>query len=427
MSYLTDRNLTKFLGWPGGLDNVSSETSLRPDRLRVAQNVDLDDAGKPSRRHGYTKRASGAGCHSLWSGALGLYGVIDGALVAIDEQFQTEELLAGVGLAPLSYADAAGVVYWSSSVRNGVLLPDGTALPFGVDAPSPPQVTTTTDGGLAAGTYLVAVTCVDSRGIESGAGVSAASDVAVGGALQISVEQMPDDAQTVRLYVSQPNGDTCYFAAEYPATLRQYRIGLGVRGKALETQFLFAMPPAQFLTVYNGRMWGAAGSTLWFSEPYRYGHVAPHNFLRFPARIDMVIAVGTATQSVLFVAAGDVTYRLTGADPKKMERLVAHKRGAVPYSAMIAPGNIFNIDGVNEDVAFWTTSHGVQCLGTGAGQVIPLTEKRALTSADAVSGSAMLVERDGVQQMLTTLRGGNASVLFASDSAVAEVIKLSQP
>lgn len=416
----------KFTGWPGGLDNASAENALKSDRLRVAQNIDLDSSGKPSRRYGYTKKLAGAGCHSLWAGALYLYGVIGGSLVAIDEQFQTQTILSGLGPDPISFAEVNGTTFWSSETQNGSFRDPLESLPFGIDAPSPPRLSTVSGGGLAAGSYLVAATCLDSRGIESGAGVSAAVDVAVNDSIVVAIDQLPVDAQSLRLYVSQPNGDVCYLASELPAAVGTYHIGQWVRGKALETQFLFAMPAAKFLTVYNGRMWGASGNVVWFSEPYRYGHVAPHNYLRFPARVDMVVSVGTAGQSVLYVAAGNVTYRLTGADPQKMERSVAFKRGAVPFSATIVPGNIFDIEGLTADVAFWTTTHGVQCIGTPTGDVIPLTENRAYASSGAVSGSAMFVERDGNQRVLTALRGGDASVLFASDSAVAEVIKLSQ-
>lgn len=426
-AYIPDKDLITFAGWPGGLDNASSESALRHDRLRAAQNIDLDAAGKPSRRAGYTKLAANHGCHSLWAGALAMYAVMAGNLVAIDEQANIQTIQGGLSLDPVTYAEINGTTFWSSPTVNGSFQTPDTPLPFGIDAPSPPRLTTGAAGGLSAGTYLVAATCIDSRGIESGAGVSAAVEVAANGAVYATIDQLPTDAQLLRLYISQPNGDVCYLATELPAATGEYRIGLWVRGKALETQFLYAMPPAKFLTVYNGRLWGAVGSSLWFSEPYRYGHVTPHNYLRFPAPITMVIAVGTAGQSTLFVAAGNVTYRLNGADPAKMERGIAHKRGAVPYSAIVIPGNIFNIPNLSTDVAFWTTSNGVQCLGTPAGEVLALTENRAITSVGAESASAMLVERDGEQKILTALRGGDVSGVLASDSAVAEVIKLSQP
>jgi hypothetical protein len=128
----------------------------------------------------------------------------------------------------------------------------------------------------------------------------------------------------------------------------------------------------------------------------------------------MMQTAGEAEDATLFVASGDVTYRLTGeGKPSTMRQRVAYAHGAVPGTGMTVPANIFG-DYVGT-AAFWLADNGVPCLGLAGGSVVPLTE-------DTVSmhrferGASLLRSINGMRQVIVAGRGGSISRFAASDA-----------
>lgn len=118
--------LSKFVG----LRNTIGQERLAPGELERAQNIDLDDAGQPHRRRGYTQVAAGA-WHSLYTSTRGTLGVKDGVLSIINPDYSTQVLKAGVGPSPVAYVDVGPETYFSSASDSGVILADNTVEPWG--------------------------------------------------------------------------------------------------------------------------------------------------------------------------------------------------------------------------------------------------------------------------------------------------------
>ena len=137
--------------------------------------------------------------------------------------------------------------------------------------------------------------------------------------------------------------------------------------------------------IYAGRVWIAAGDTLWYSEPFQYSVFVPgRNYIQFPGKIILV----APTTDGLYVSTDKTQYFLGGGDPLKMtiNRVAA-------YPAI--PGTDVQVDGIavgngehsNLITPMWTATQGI-CLGAAGGKLINLTHDR-LVYPRIVSGCAV--------------------------------------
>lgn len=426
---LTDQSAVIMPGWKRGLNNVERETALKNSALRVAQNVDFDTVGKPSRRAGYTSVFSGA-AHSVWASDFNLFVVLNGTLTAYDDNLIGKPLVDGFGpFEYLTYAYANGYTYWSSAGRNGRIDPALNAGPFAVDAPGTPVVAPYASGALAIGTYQVSLTSFDADGMESGSVSSASLTLTVPGqGILVTGIEAPPGAVSVRVYLTQTNGDVAYSLATLPAGTTSFVCGEAQLGRPLETSFFFPMPPGQLLMEHAGRMYCASGSTLWYSEPFRYGYTHHFNYMRFSAPITLLHSVGDADTATLFIAAGERTYAMLGTDPKAVQRRVVRTAGAVWGTSLLVPQSLFSTGDPEAPIqdgpaVYWMGDDGIPCYGAPGGTVTLLTVGRALGSTAADRGATMMREVNSVTQLVSSLHGGNANGLVATDSAVATVYK----
>ena len=111
-----------------GIDNVTDPISLNPDGrstwMTVANNLDLNDENKLSRRGGYDPKISGS-FHSLWSKNGDCYAVKDGALVRISEDYIPTTIIPSVDWAGrFSYWDRSGRVYLTNGSIIGYIKDD---------------------------------------------------------------------------------------------------------------------------------------------------------------------------------------------------------------------------------------------------------------------------------------------------------------
>lgn len=429
-----DQQLATSRGWPAGIDNLNSEQALARDEngvttaLRDAQNVDLDRQGKPARRAGYRKLVSAAThAHSLWASRdfpLALY-VDGGDLMALPDGDAPFVVNAGMGIEPVSYAEAAGSAWWVSTSQHGRVSGAGDAGAWGVVGPGgPPTLAATASGGLCAGRYQVAVTFMDAAGEESGTPRAATVDVADGGGIQLSDIPQPDDAtHRIRVYASPANGDMLYFVADWPAGTATAFIGPHRAGRPLATQFLEPMPCGHIVRWQNGRLFVAAGSDLVFSEPLRYGLTDPvHNRIGFGGRIDLLEPVGAGTEGAgLFVADGRKTYFTGGADPKTYTLRIAYPHGVVPGTSLVVPGSVFGLEST-APVAYWLADNGVGCLGLPGGQVVPLRENQTIAPA-ATAGASLYRDTGAMRQVVTTLVNAVPRGLAIGDKLTCEVFR----
>lgn len=110
-----------------GLNNVVDPKRLLYDpdtkmqELAAAYNVDIDDTGRPSRRKGFSKVVY-RNAHSLfsWGGAYALF-VTGDALAILDSDFSCIPIRNVTVGARMSYAEAAGTVYYANGYEKGLV------------------------------------------------------------------------------------------------------------------------------------------------------------------------------------------------------------------------------------------------------------------------------------------------------------------
>lgn len=431
-----DAALERLLGWPQGLDNLSAEDQLpigtrtRDGRtigsLRVAENVDIDAKGKVASRAGYSLISALAGIHSLWADPSFPYmlAVYNGSLVMFDtNEVRTTVVTLSAPAEPMSYAVHAGWVYYSNSFDSGRF--DGDRRqdwaifpPLGM----PVLTLQPTVGGLDAGMYQIATTYFDNDGRESGASEYDQLEVPAGGGILLSaIPQSADpDVSSIRVYASKANGKVAYSVRDLPAGTATFLLGAGQRGKALETEFQEPLPAGHIVRFHNGRQYVMRGKDLYWSEALHPGQgKLQANYLRFAARGDLVEGVGEGPQAALYVAAGQRTYLLSGADPEKWNRRIAHPHGAVPGSSLMIDNT--DTDGESSGrVPFWLDTDGQFLIGTPAG-VKPLHKDQYAAPTGVERASTVMRHSGGTRHLISVLQGGQASGLAVTDTADAEV------
>lgn len=429
---VNDKELLRISGFPAGINNVEREDSLPRNEdgiataLRQAVNVDITNAGKIQRRRGWRKVLSLVDAHSGfggWPDAMLL--VSAGELRAVTgpgpDNLTATALRAGMGQ-EVSYAPVNDDCYYTDGLVLRRVTPGLVDAIAAVTCPAQPTCTASATGGLPAGDYQVAVTnLVD--GFESGSSLATLVTVEQGGGILLTDLTHDPDATHIRVYLTGADGDVLYWARDIPAGASQWLIGAGVRGKVLETQFLYPLPAGHLLRELNGRLYSCRDNVVQWSETMRYGLTRGDNYLRIGTRICLFEPVGRGANAGIYASGGKRTIWLPGADPKQWQQLVVRSTSAVPGTGCSVPAAWFNLEGVQGDVAFWVDSEGVMCLGLPGGQIMPVTEGRVAMPVNALRGAVLLQQRSGVRQVIAALLGGGANMLAASDSAVATIRK----
>jgi hypothetical protein len=420
MAGVSDKQLVTTAGWPGGLDNLSSETALKRDdqgkaviAFRLGENVDLDKTGKPRRRLGRNQVLAGSRVHSLWREGAWPFALamINGTLTGLYAMGQSFPILAGLdpGL-PLSYALVGDRVFWSSTSDSGVVKMDGTPAPWGCPTPygNPTLSEHVGAGGLISleqSRYQVVLTWQLATGEESGSVLAGVVQIGDGSGITLTDIPAPDDPAVarVRVYVTPADGDVFYHAMDLAPGLPVAVISVGLRGKPLDTQFLDRMPVGQIVRSFNGRLYVASGPLLAWSEALRYGLTHPvNNRLGFGSDIDLLEPVSAGDDGAgIYVAAGKRVYWLGGTDPAQMQQVIVRPHGAVPGTGMKVPASVFGLETKGE-VAYWMGTDGVAVLGLPGGQVMALREDQTVAPI-ATSGASMYREQNGIRQVVTAL------------------------
>lgn len=424
-------------GWPLGVVNVGREDSVPAGALREAVNVDVDGAGKISRRPGATE-VSDTPTHSAWAHPLFPYllAIQDGDVVAMDELEQINPL--GIGLEnpelPGSFALVAGLAYFTNGRAQAAIGPDLSVRSWWAECPlGQPSVTVQAGvGGLTRGTYQVAMTFVDLDGREGGSTLPV--EVVVpkdGDGLLLSNFPAAQDPRTalVRIYRTKPDGTELYRAMEIPAGMSTVLLGNGELTARLDTLMLVPMPPGQIVRAGGGRLLVAQGRALYYSEALMYGLMRADNYTLHEGEITLVEPVGNAESLGWYVSAAPApgkssgrTYYLAGPDPRNWPRVIAHPHAAVRgASAQVEASSLgFELSGT---VPVWLTDGGQLVAGLPGGQVVDLHAGRYVAPEHASAGAISLREYGGLRHLIATVRGGIKSGLAASDQAEAEVWK----
>lgn len=370
--------------------------------LRNAVNVDLTAAATAQRRPGTERVQVGSDCHSLWSDGKHTF-YADG-----DTLYSHPRTTVRSGLTPglrLSYcADPRGGVIWS----NGTLIERivaGVSQPLGPAVPNPaPVIGASSGGSLAAGVYLACVTAVGADGQESGTTWPVSLGVPEGGV--VTFAGLP--GSLVNIYLSSANGDVPFLVASTTASTYAVPV-MPQAGQQCPTLHLRPMPAGHIVREHNGRLLVAAGSILFYSEPFAPALYNPaRGYIPFKSRITVVEPCGGG----VFVATLDETYYLAGDDIDKCS-----VDEVLPYGAVEGTG----CETPDDKSVWWFSARGV-VVGTPDGQVKNIQEANVAVGG-AAAGAALVREQNGMRQMVSSLFGSESTVAAADSFFEAEIIR----
>ena len=409
-----------------GVDNRSHETKVGRGFLRKAVDVDITADGAVSTREGYELLTALPGASSLWShDALPCSLVADAShLYAMSDDGTLSSLAARTG-SEVFYAEQADRVFWSDGETTGCVRVQAgsvTSSPWGVSTPLPSFIlAATSNGGLDAGTYGVALTHVDAYGEESGADAPVYVDVPTGGGILVSGMSAPAlgvGTLKTRAYRTGADGTELLFAVEFDAAAHVWTLGAQQLGRTLTTMLKDVFPPTRYLLAKAGRIFGAMGRYLVWSEALYPGLVnMPSNVLAFPDEIVMIAAPET-DQFILFVGTRTAVYVLSGAAIGDVKRVQVSQYGCVPGAMTMMPPEALSLDGVTAPVPVWVDGSGIPQAGTEHG-LVPLHKRFAYPLYD--TAAAFYVRGEGEGKMLVSGREDRMSSLVATDSVVATV------
>ncbi|MGC1549379.1 MAG: hypothetical protein WA777_12690 [Rhodanobacter sp.] len=412
------------LRFNGGVDNRSHETKLGEDHVRHADNVEIDKDGVLSRRAGYSQLAALLNAHSLWSHKVLAFALVadSNKLYRLDPNGALTPLVTDLNGSDVSYELVAQRIRWSNGVQTGQINLLGETSPLGVETPLPSfTVTPIANGGLFGGRHGITMTFASAEREEGGAPDTVFVDVPEGGGILIGAIPTSEDsaATEARVYVTGSNGDQLQYAGSAVPGAATFLVGAGARGRSLTTQFCEPFPAATHLFAKAGRLFGALGRYLIWSEAMYYGLYRPtFNFAPFADDITM-IAAPESEQFLVFVGTTQKTYVWQGDSLETAKPSVVSNEGVIPGSMVMVPSEVLRMERVLTPVPVWVGNDGVPYAGTLEG-VIPLSEVFAYPIYD--QAAAAFVQQDGLSRYIVSGRGGRQSGLAMTDSAIATVI-----
>jgi len=382
-----------------GLRNNLAPEAFDPGDLVSALNIDLDDKGEARRRSGYGSAVVSGSTHSLWSDGSTCFAVRNGDLVAVDSDWTTQLLRAGIGDLPVSYVALGDRVFYSNGTVNGVVQ-KGRARSWGLAVPDVPEAQVV-GGGLLPGRYQYALTFVRDDGQESGASHSGIVELTAATGIGLDEIDVSLDPTVVAkwIYLSEPNGELLYrhttlTNAETTALLH----ASGPCLLPLRAQFLKPPPPARILGVHHGRVLLVRGDTLYYSEAFAPELYDLRKSYAFEAAITIVAPAGGG----VFCGTDSSIFYLAGSDAEAFGIQMLADYGAIPGTLSYIPAQWLD-DGSENDIAIWHSKRGV-CVGFPGGVMKNLSESRFAFPQQERGASVVRLHR-GVMQFVSTLQG----------------------
>lgn len=407
--------VVKALGF-NGMANVRGTPAYLLDDLKrltpqFVLNANVLDDGRVVRRGGYQKVIALPGVHSLWAGSV-MMGVAPGSNEAptlyLFEGY-TPQAIAEVGGpvgAPMEYVEVNHQVFLSNGYWSGRYDPANGLGGWGMPLPPLPQVSTA-EGNLPPGTYKLCYTYFEEPNRLSGNGPL--MEVSWGGGnLGVKLDNLPANAL---VWITQPNGKQFYLAPVSES---------GVISEPYYTQplpsFGVEAPTAlRALCFAHGRVWGAVGGKLYYSDEFQPEWFRPSGFLPLPEDIVMAAPVNQG----IFVSSLKTTWFLSGTTPDKMH-LIMVGSGAIPgtLTSVLVEGAGYEISKRLSRIPSpaWATSTGI-VVGTHTGNLVHMTEGRLRINPRS-RGAAFYREMNGQPLALFSLSGPTRG---ASDPEVAEI------
>lgn len=386
-----------------GMNNLKESPSyFLDDTKRITPHTVLDadvyDDGMLSGRKGYRRVIPLVRPHSLWGGSVMLV-VSEGTLYLIQGEAVVPVCsVSGPKMARLEYVELNSRVHMSNGYWKRVLeLVSGETRDWGLPLPSFPEFDQV-DGDLPPGKYKLCYTRFYNR-VLGGNGPLAEVSWS-GGTASLKLKNRPADCLA---WITEANGSELFLAPVAPdGTLSTPHYN-----KPLPTFGVEPPPPMKAICFAHGRVWGADGKSLLFSEEFRAEHFLPDSRFDFSEEIVLVAPVSEG----IFVNSLTTTWLLKGKDPYKMEKEKVGD-GAIPGSLTFTL-----VEGAGYEISkklsqtpspVWATRRGF-VVGTATGHVVHLTESR-LKINPMSRGAALSRVVNGRPQTLITLHGSPVGV-----------------
>ena len=312
-----------------GMNNLPEAAAKLLDRERqitpqIVLNADVTDGGVLQVRGGYKLTKSLTNCHSLAGEERGLSAMLcvaDGvehpiSLWRVEGQSAVELCEVTGPRAQVSYEEINNVIYASNPYWKGTYdLLAGTVSTWGIPLPLAPDIALVA-GDLPPGNYSLCYTNV--VGNRLGGNGPLVKIRWEGGQQGIQLKNLPAGALC---WITHPNGEKLFLAPVSGGVVS----GQSPWMKPLPS-FMVQPPPGFTHFVYAfGRIWGAQGKKLLYSDPSQYEWFRPANFLPF---LEDVVLVAPVTGG-LFVSSLTNTWFSEGTDPAKMKSTRVGN-GAIP-------------------------------------------------------------------------------------------------
>ena len=405
-----------------GMNNLPEFAAKLLDRERqispqVVLNADVTDGGVLEARGGYALTATLTNPHSLAGEEIGLsvmLCVADGitwpqALYRVEGDVATELCEVTGPPARVNYAEINNVIYASNPYWKVAYDPLAAVVtPWGVPLPPAPSIVLVA-GDLPPGTYSLTYTNVIGKRLSgNGPLVQIRWE---GGAQGILLCNLPAGALC---WITQPNGEKLFLAP--------------VSGGVVSAQspymsplpsFMVQPPPGFTHFVYAfGRIWGARGKQVFYSDPGQYEWFRPANFLPF---IEDVALVAPVTGG-LYVNSLTNTWYLEGTDPAKMKSTRVGN-GAIPGTLTMVqvPASVAGGAVTSElfgkfskmPTPVWMAPTGF-VVGSHGGNLTYLTENR-MNIQVRTQGAGLYRIKNGIPQVISSLFGLKEGVDDLSD------------
>jgi hypothetical protein len=286
------RRITRFKG----LNNVSDGIRLKNGWMSKADNINITDTGGIVRREGYSPVIAGSikGCYTT-EDFKRMYLALNGGIHLVNgNDFTTSELLGGMALGEIRWAETNHQVYFTDGVNSGVITPSEEVISWGWEPPTPISLTAI-DGNLPAGDYRVACTFILPDGRETGASNIEHITVSEGKAILVEGIELRQGYDTL-VYVAPADSTVFQLAFKADAPSMVWGGNPDQLGVEATTLFLDPLPgDAKFPTFWRGRVYVSEFipsqnvSIVWFSEPLGY-HLfdLSKNFILVPGEVVML-------------------------------------------------------------------------------------------------------------------------------------------
>lgn len=408
--------MSKLQGF-SGINNIDADEQLEDNELRAAKNIDISRKGKISRRDGFSKIYTGTNIHSLWSDGITTLFVEDGVLKTLASDNTATIIRSDMTrFGTVSYYAVDGSIYYTDGTVTGIYKAGEGSKPLGLSTPSNRPALTSTSGVLPAGQYGVAFTVADASGMESGATISVWIELLNDNSgIIVSGISVPVDASYVNVYVTNTNGDTLFLAKS--TTDSSVTITHPPQGAAVRTQFLDAMPAGNLIAYHKGRTLIAKENYIVFSEPFSNLTRLTQNFIMFPQKVNMIAPI---VDGIFISCEGGKTYHVFGTNPMEWALTEKANYAAIEGTAVLVDPDLL-LGELQEKAWVWLSEKGI-CIGAAGGSFQNITSTKYGVKPSTI-GTAMLMQRDGRNQYISTLHPSDGEVnnIHFSDVATAEV------